>query len=859
MKRNIKLFLICILITALLMTSGFAQSTANSRTTGKTQKVIAVVLDDSGSMVRDSKKKEDYTTRWVEADYSVRALAAMMDTGDILRVYPLNAGRYFSVTIGENDIETDLFSQLDSIEYSGGTQFSQVKEAAEYLKSVQSGECYLVVITDGNFQNDNDKDMLQDELDEAFAEILTPAIKTHYIQIGSLGSKSLLPRNSVISVHYEASPKITRQITDVINEIYHRVAMEDEDKETLITYLSEGDLTVGFNIPVQSATIFLQGNADWANAQYSAPLYASESTEISRKSRESLKLWNDLGSDRREWIKTSELSGLVINCSAPDGGLMESVTVSGVLGLDRDSIQVYYQPAVEQQVTITQHDGISFVYGQVDPPLFVEGPIDISIDYQNMDGKALNLNAASMLKTGSTTVEVNGRLFIGTRQEDGRYVYSGILSAADVGSSIVVSNAIGLNEGKRFIPLEEIHEPNMALALELTQNPTELILDDTGSTVLSVTINNEAAGAPPEWNSDMKVDCISEHFNADVDSLIYEDGVIQIPLILKNVEEHQIDPTERFTVKVSVPYSDGIRPPALVERFFPAVMVTSEPHELSAEPENTFAKLIYVAALGKTFPVTYSCDGELLSEEQLQDAVLSLTLQDADLDKLVTLENGSICFKPRTLQWLSIRNEEYEAELTFSYTKWNQPTQISVPITLSLSPITGWHIFGLIVIVIVLIALFVFLIWFGFWYFKWTKTRNGDYINWNTTFELINRDDPTGRTQLIWSWYSKRLFRANFWGKRYAHIRRRVLDEADDGPLPEHIDFYVAREGEYWKLGKIGKQMKPALDECDLRIGDVLVSHDNCRFLAGDDFQNRLELKRPNQTHPWYLRITENE
>lgn len=859
MKRNIKLFFSSILITALLMTLGITQSTASSGTTSKLQKVIAVVLDDSGSMVRDGTRKEDYTTRWVEADYAVRALAAMMDSDDILRVYPLNAGRYFSVTIGKNDIKTELFSELDSVKYSGGTKFSQVKEAAEYLNSVQNRECYLVVITDGNFQNDDGSNMSQTELDEAFAEILTPAIKTHYIQIGGLNSKSILPTNSGISIHYEAFPKITKQITDVINEIYHRVAMEDKDKESLITYLSEGDLTVGFNIPIKSATIFLQGNADWANAQYSTPRYATESTEISRKPRDTLRLWDELGPDHREWIKTIELSGLVINCSATDGGLMESVTVSGVLGLDKDSIQVYYQPAVEQQVTITQRDGISFIYGRLDPPLFVEGPIDIAIDYQSMDGKALDLNVASMLKSESTAVEVNGRLFSGTRQEDGRYVYSGVLSAADVGSSIVISNAIGLNEGKRLIPLEEIYEPNMSLALELAQDSIELILDDTGSTVLSVVVSNEAAGVPPEWKPGMEVHCTSEHLIADEDSFIYEDGVVRIPIALKDVEEHQIAPTERFTVNVSIPYSDSIRPPELVERTFPTVLMTSEPHELSVELENTSVELIYVATLGKTFSITYNCDGKPLSEKQMQDAVLSLTLQDADLDNLVTLENREICLKSNTLQWLNIRNGEYEAELTFSYTKWNQPAQISIPITLRLSPITWWHIICFIVVVLALIALFAFLIWFGFWYFKWTKTKNGDYIKWNTTFELINRDDPTGRTQLIWSWYSKLLFRANFWGKRYAHIRRSVLDKADDGPLPGRIDFYVAREGDHWKLGKIGKRMKPALDECDLRIGDVPVSNDNCRFLAGDDFQNRLELKRPNQAHPWYLRITEDE
>lgn len=861
MRKDIKIFFISILVIGLLTTSGFAKLGTNDGTTsGGTQKVIAVVLDDSTSMVRDDpgNKSEYYTTRWVEADYSIRALAAMMDSGDILRIYPLNGSAPFSVTIGEDDLGTALFNKLNSMGYYGATRFDQVQEAAKYLKGVQGKECCLVVITDGNFQSDNGTDMTQDELDKAFASALTSKIKAHYIQIGKIGSNSCLPSIPGISVHQDISNGITRQITDVINEIYHRVAMEREDKTALIMYPSEGSLTVGFNIPIKSATIFLQGNADWDSIQLSAEPYASDSTEIFSKQPNFPDLWKSPRETcNKEWIKTIQLSGLVINCSATNRGMMESITVSGVPSLDRDSIQVYYEPAVEQQITITQRDGLSFVYGQLDPPLFVEGPIEIAIDYQGPDGKALDLNTASMLRTEATTVEVNGRLLSGVRQEDGRYVYSGTLSAADAGSVITISNAIGMDGGERSIPIEEIYEPNMKLTLGLAQDPLELMLDKEGSTVLSVTINDEVAGAPPKLSSDMAPECVSEHFNADMSRFTYEDGILRIPLTLKNVEEHQIDPTERFTVKVSIPYSDSIRPPEQVEMIFPAVPVTSEPHELSVEPENVSTSLIYVLALGKTFPVTYSCDGQTLSKEQTGDADLSLTLADADLNGLITLDNGNIRLKAQALQWLNVRNKEYEAQLTFSYTKWNQPAQISVPITLSLGPITAGQIIALVIVLIALTALLYGLIRFVWWYFKGTK--NDDYIDWNTTFELINRDDPTGRTQLSWSWYSKRLFRAKFWGKRYAHIRRRVSDEMDDGPLPIRIDLYVAREGEYWKLGEIYRRMRPTLDECDLRIGSVLVDHDNCRFLAGDAFENKLELKRPNYTHPWYLRITENE
>lgn len=862
MRKTVRLLFICILTISLLLTPGFAQTGGNGGAVGnKTQKAIAIVLDDSTSMVRDGRgqRESDYTTRWVEADYSVRALAAMMDNGDALRVYPLNEEGYFSATIGRDDLQENLFDKLDSMGYYGGTSFDQVRAAADYLKGMQQRDCYLVVITDGDFVNKDGEVMTQKELNDAIAEILTPSIKMHYIQIGRMSSNRSLPDDPAISVHYDDTKPITRQITDVINEIYHRVAMQDEDKSALVTSLSEGNLTVAFNIPVQNATIFLQGNMDWAKAEYSAVGYTSKPTELTAKSRESLELWKNPRGNKREWIKAIALSGLVINCDAPDKGSMRPVTISGVPGLDMEGVQVYYEPAVEQQVTVMQRDGMSFVYGQLDLPLFVEGPVDIIVDYQGLDGKTLNLNTASMLRTELTTVEVNGHLFNAARQEDGRYVYSGTLSAADAGSSIVISNAIGMEGGKRFIPLDAVYEPNIALTLGLAQDTQELMLDSTGRTVLPVAINDEMTGSPPKWTPDMVVECTSEHFNAAVKDFVYEDGVIRIPLSLKDVQEHQIDPVERFTVKVSIPYSDSVRPPESVEKTLPSVQITSEPHELSVECEDTSAKLNHVFVSGRVFPITYLCDGTPLTEEQQQNAVLSLTLQDAALNKLITLKDGNIHLKSWTLQWLNVQNGDYEAELTFSYTKWNQPAQVAVPVTLSLSPITGLQIFGFIVSLIALIAVMVFVGWFVGWCMVWTKTKNGDYIGWKTTFELVNLDDPGNFTQLKWLPLDKLFFRVKFWGKRYAHIRRRATDEVDDASLPGCVDLYIRREGNCWKLGKIDTRMRPKPGEFCIQIGGKPVSGDNCSFQAGDRNQGGLEIKRFSHNHLWYLRMMEND
>ena len=81
----------------------------------------------------------------------------------------------------------------------------------------------------------------------------------------------------------------------------------------------------------------------------------------------------------------------------------------------------------------------------------------------------------------------------------------------------------------------------------------------------------------------------------------------------------------------------------------------------------------------------------------------------------------------------------------------------------------------------------------------------------------------------------------------------------DNAPLPGRIDFYIRREGNCWKLGKIDTRMKPKPGEFCIQIGDVPVSGDNDSFQAGDSDRNGLRIKRFGHNHLWYLRIIEDE
>lgn len=872
MRRSVKCLLIGSLLISVLTKSAFAQMTAASeKLDGETQKVIAVVLDDSTSMVRDDPgtKQTHYTTRWVEADYAVRALAAMMADGDILRVYPLNKGEPVSVTIGEDDLEAGLFERLDSMGYYGFTLFDRVREATSDLKHMRQKDPYLVVITDGNFQQKSRdgkiENMTKEALDNEFNKILRSSnIGAHYIQIGEK-ENNIIPSSPYLITHSEVLNGVTKQITDVINNIYYRVAMDETDKKSLVSSPSEDSLAISFNIPVRNVTVFLQGNADWTNIQVSGTSYAVETAEVHPKTPNFPELWKSENETCiTDYIKSLQITGLVIRCSA-DGGSMEPITISGVPSANKEQTQIYYEPAVEQRVSISQKDGISFIYGE-SVPLFVEGPVDLTIDYLQENGLPLDNPSASMLKAGSTAVSLDGRTFSKVPQADSSYVFSGALTPGDAHCELTISNAIGLNGGSRTIPLGEIYEPNLSLSAELQTEDDGLVLDRDGNGTLTLLLSNQTKGSTltqKEWDSGIKLECSSAIFGVNQQGICFQNGSVQIPISLKNIEEHQLEKTEVFSITATKTYNDGIRPDTVNSLLLPAVSVGSVPHTLSANWEGDLVKLVWAVLFGRTIPITYSCDGEPLTDRQLRNATLTLEHEDPAFDGLITLENGNLHLTSGLnpfMRWRNMQNvEDYAAKLVFSYTKWNQTDEISEPIVLELIPLSNAQLAKaaaqLILFLLLLSLVIVFFVWFFF-----GSGKREDYIRKNISFGLQSHDDPTesGYTRLKWNIGSWLFFRADFRKNRCAHLSRHISSEQDDGSLYVSIDLYVRREGDGWSLEKLSKT-KPSLEEGSLRIGGVPVSSDKRHFLTGEGSRKRLELKRPKFNHGWLLKIEEED
>lgn len=861
MRTAIRVFLSCVLIAGLLTVSAFAQPISSGETAA--QKVIAVVFDDSTSMVRDDytskeqpdpgKLRENYTTRWVEADYAVRAIAAMMDKGDVLLVYPLNGGDPIQVTIGSDQMEYTLNSGLNAMGYYGATAFDVVKVAADHLKEEDGKDCRLIIITDGNFKKDGrGPDLTQEELDEEFKGIVSPKIQISYIQIGK-SQNNIYPSNKDITVHGNTSAGITRQITNVINQIYSRVAMEDADKPQLD---QTDSISLHFNVPVKNVTVFLQATTDQEDAlksiQSRSNVYRLPGIKpIHSTDKEPDILWySDSETVVKEYIQTVSLSGAVLNYTAPSTGSMEPITIQNVPGIDEDNIQIYYEPAVIQRVTIQQEGGEPFVY-QPGESFFVEGKISLTIDYLDLNRTPLKDQSASMLKTDGTVVCVNGFPLERTRNADGVYTYSGVLSTSDSGGEITITNEIGLDGGQLTIPLGTIYEPNVQLAVSLSEET--ICLDETGSADLAIEVRNLKSGellSESEWRDNLTLSCTSEYFIANEGGCTYDGGIISIPVSLKDVNQHQLseDGKEMFTISVIRTYSDGVRPPAAVTEEPFVVNITSMPHTLSVCSEEAPIKALGVFLFGGEIPITYFCDGDALTEEQLQAANISFLIGNSPLDGLITLENGNLHLTQRSLQWLQLREENCLVEFDFAYTKWNRQERTLIPVTLNLRPVAPWEILSILLIIVSLpLLLLAFLL----------SGKKSDYIKRGTIFRLNLADDLGNESPayLEWKPLDWFLFRAHFWGERYAHVQNHQTNTSGRRRLPLYIDLYISRNGG-WKLGKLHK-MKPAPGENCVYIGDKPVANDRVQFDVGSNHNKRLRIQSEQTKKGWLLTIEE--
>ena len=246
MKRIVSFFLMIFLLISPVLT-------VKAENTGVHQRVINVVYDDSGSMIQMSGEKYD---TWCQAKYSMEVFASMLGPEDTMNIYVMsdymtgteNPPRL--VLYGKDGGEKNVKSVHDMLTKAQDTPFRSVKKAYEDLAKTTADDKWLVVLTDGQFDEYMDQaDGGKAELDKFFAGKAAD-VKVMFFGMGKKAAQ--ISQNADKNIFFEKAQnnnEILNKITGICTRIFnsHRLDVSVSSKK------------IEFDVPMAQLIVFAQG------------------------------------------------------------------------------------------------------------------------------------------------------------------------------------------------------------------------------------------------------------------------------------------------------------------------------------------------------------------------------------------------------------------------------------------------------------------------------------------------------------------------------------------------------------------------------------------------------------------------
>lgn len=176
MKKSICGLLVCVLLCS------FFASMALANASSEPSRMINVVYDDSRSMYRT----DSVVDTWCQAKYSMEVFAAMLGEKDTLNVYYMSDYRSGTgrgprlVLHGKDGAATNVGKLHSEKTRAGNTPFNSVRKAYSDLSKATADEKWLVILTDGAFE---DGALGRDKID-AFLAVKDSDISVMFLAMG---------------------------------------------------------------------------------------------------------------------------------------------------------------------------------------------------------------------------------------------------------------------------------------------------------------------------------------------------------------------------------------------------------------------------------------------------------------------------------------------------------------------------------------------------------------------------------------------------------------------------------------------------------------------------------------------------
>lgn len=320
--------------------------TVQASTLTKVQKSydIAVVFDNSGSMY-DGKA-------WCRAKYAMEIFASMMnyENGDRLRIFPMwevktdgskpkSGGSYKAIEIANKE-DIDKISNLYTV-HPSNTPFAPVLEAQKSLKKSKATEKWIVVLTDGEFnqikRGKTQGTLSNKDLKNRLLKVAGDGIKVQYLGFAE-ASKLSSEEKKGFYAKKSTDTSLKDDLIGICNRIFQRSVLPNNR-------LSGKNLNL--DMSMRNLIVFVQGS----NAKIHS-LKNEKGQEVSKILDSGQRKYSSIKANGYENAKVDKsLAGQVVTFSGcPKGSY--TLDYSGA-----DAIQMFYEPDVDVTITLTNNDG----------------------------------------------------------------------------------------------------------------------------------------------------------------------------------------------------------------------------------------------------------------------------------------------------------------------------------------------------------------------------------------------------------------------------------------------------------------------------------------------------------------------
>ena len=247
-RRIISSVCVILLLTILFFVQDFKTVEAAGENHSR---VINLVYDDSGSMIYTHDKKVD---TWCKAKYAVEVFAAMLTEGDTMNIYVMSdfdkrgksSHKKIKTLSGANAANDNVKKVHDMVTDAGDTPFDSVRTALDELKKEEADEKWLVVLTDGEFE---DGALSREEMDKTFAS-KPQDISVMFLGMGpDAGAITVNENDNIFYEKAKDNNEILTKLTGIGQQVFNR------DKLKV-----KGDKNISFDVPMDELVVFAQGS-----------------------------------------------------------------------------------------------------------------------------------------------------------------------------------------------------------------------------------------------------------------------------------------------------------------------------------------------------------------------------------------------------------------------------------------------------------------------------------------------------------------------------------------------------------------------------------------------------------------------